>query len=228
MPGDSPLFRRRPLRAAFFYGAYTSRTTYRPHICPPNSAFILLPTSLILPAVILVFLHGAPATGKYTVGRELAALTGFELYHNHLVVDDVLTRHAFGTPGFVAERDHAWRQHLAAAAADANRRLIFTFNPENSVPQAFIDWLFQVVPAQGGRLHSIGLRLGEEGIEARLASEQRRGFRKLTDLALYRKLRREGVFNTPHIPRTDLLIDGEHLSARDAATRIAQHFKLTR
>lgn len=62
----------------------------------------------------LLFLHGPPATGKYTVGRELAALTGWELYHNHLVVDEVLARHAFGTPGFVAERDQRWRAHLGA------------------------------------------------------------------------------------------------------------------
>ena len=32
-----------------------------------------------LPSVNLVFLHGPAAAGKYTVARELAALTGFEL-----------------------------------------------------------------------------------------------------------------------------------------------------
>jgi len=177
--------------------------------------------------VILVFIHGAPATGKYTIGRELAAQTGFELYHNHLVVDDVLQRHAFGTPDFIAERDHAWRLHLGAAASAPDRRLIFTFNPENTVPQAFIDWLFQEVPARGGHLHSVALKLSETEIEARLASEQRRGFRKLTDHALYRKLRDTGVFNQPVIPRTDLLLDGESLSAPDAAARIVRHFHLS-
>ena len=35
----------------------------------------------------LVFIHGAPAVGKLTVARELAALTGFRLFHNHLTVD---------------------------------------------------------------------------------------------------------------------------------------------
>ncbi len=176
--------------------------------------------------MILVFLHGAPATGKYTIGRELAALAGFELYHNHLVVDDVLTRHAFGSPEFVAERDHAWRHHLGAAATDPARRVIFTFNPENTVPQAFVDWLFREVPAQGGQLYSVALKLSEESIEARLASEQRRGFRKLTDHALYRQLRDEGAFTKPLIPRSNLVLDCEHLSARDAAARIARHFRL--
>ena len=61
----------------------------------------------------LVFLHGPAAAGKYTVAKELAALTGFELYHNHLVVDAVLRQHPFGTPGFVTMRDRLWREFFA-------------------------------------------------------------------------------------------------------------------
>lgn len=172
----------------------------------------------------LVFLHGAPATGKYTVGRELAALTGFELYHNHLVVDAVLQRHAFGTPGFVAERDHAWRAHLAAAARRPAGGLIFTFNPENSVPQEFIDWLFADLPAAtGATLLSVELAATEAEIEARLASASRQSFRKLTDLALYRQLRAAGAFRTPVIPRTDLRLDTARLTATEAAQAVARH-----
>ena len=37
----------------------------------------------------LIVLHGPPAVGKLTVGREASALTGFPLFHNHLVVDTV-------------------------------------------------------------------------------------------------------------------------------------------
>ena len=37
-----------------------------------------------------VFLYGAPAVGKLTVGRELARLTGVRLFDNHLVVDAAL------------------------------------------------------------------------------------------------------------------------------------------
>lgn len=177
-----------------------------------------------LPGVILVFIHGAPATGKYTVARELAAATGFELYHNHLVVDDVLKRHAFGSPAFIAKRDQAWRAHFTAAAADAGRKLIFTFNPESSVPQAFIDWLFHGLP--GVRLHSVQLQLDEALIEDRLATEQRRVFRKLTDVALYRQLRDRGAFTSPLIPRTDFKLDTGLLTPTETAGRIARHFHL--
>lgn len=176
--------------------------------------------------MVLVFLHGPPAAGKFTVGRELAARTGFELFHNHLVVDQVLQRHAFGTPGFVAERDRRWRDHLGTAAADPARRVIFTFNPENSVPQSFIDWIFTDLPARGAVLHSIGLALSESGIESRLGTDQRKGFRKFVDLALYRQLRDAGTFATPVIPRTDLLLDTAALTPAESAARIARHLGL--
>ncbi|KAI9012205.1 hypothetical protein DFJ74DRAFT_296421 [Hyaloraphidium curvatum] len=175
----------------------------------------------------LVFLYGAPATGKYTVGRELAALTRFELYHNHLVVDDVLRRHAFGTPGFIAERDDAWREHLGAAARRKEGGLIFTFNPENSVPQGFIDWLFADLPREtGSTLFSVELVAPESEIEARLASEQRQGFKKLTDLELHRRLREDGVFQTPVIPRTDLWINTVGLPPGEAARQISERLSL--
>lgn len=35
----------------------------------------------------LVFLYGAPGVGKHTIGTELAARTGFRLFHNHLTVN---------------------------------------------------------------------------------------------------------------------------------------------
>ena len=170
----------------------------------------------------LVLLHGAPATGKHTIGRELAARTGFELYHNHLVVDAVLARHAFGSPGFVAERDAAWRAHLAAPPAGGRPGRVFTFNPENSVPQAFIDWLFADLPRTAGlRLHSVAVTAPEAAIEARLAAEERRRFRKLTDLDLYRRLRAAGTFLRPTIPRTDLAVDSTRFAPADAAAHVA-------
>ncbi|NCS98135.1 MAG: hypothetical protein GW762_06140, partial [Candidatus Pacebacteria bacterium] len=35
----------------------------------------------------LIFIYGPPAAGKLTIARELANLTNFRLYHNHLAGD---------------------------------------------------------------------------------------------------------------------------------------------
>jgi hypothetical protein len=176
--------------------------------------------------VRLIFIHGPAAAGKYTVAKELAALTGFELYHNHLVVDEVLKTHPFGTPGFVAERDRRWRDYFAEHPGRTKPGVIFTFNPENTVPQAFIDWLFAEMARRGVTLHSVEIAASEDVIESRIASKQRQQFRKLTDVALYRRLRDSGVFATPLIPRTDVRIDSGKLAPADAAAQIVRQFGL--
>jgi hypothetical protein len=176
--------------------------------------------------VNLVFLHGPAAAGKYTVAVELAALTGFELYHNHIVVDEVLKTHVFGTPGFVAERDLRWREFFARNPGPERKNIIFTFNPENTVPQAFIDWLFTEPLRRGVKVTSIELTADEAVIEGRIGSSQRQQFKKLTDVALYRQLRERGTFATPLIPRTDLRIDTGALTPTEAARCIIRHSAL--
>ena len=49
----------------------------------------------------LIFIYGMPATGKLTVARELARITGFNVFHNHLVVDLLLSIFEFGSKPFV-------------------------------------------------------------------------------------------------------------------------------
>jgi replication-associated recombination protein RarA len=45
----------------------------------------------------LIFLYGPPGVGKLTVAQELAGMTGYKLFHNHLTVDLVYAVFDFGT-----------------------------------------------------------------------------------------------------------------------------------
>jgi hypothetical protein len=72
----------------------------------------------------------------------------------------------------------------------------------------------------------VELKLSEAAIEARLATDQRKQFRKLVDLELYRRLRASGTFATPVIPRTDLVIDTERAMPTESAAHIVRHFGL--
>ena len=67
----------------------------------------------------LVFLHGAPAVGKLTVARELAALTGFRLFHNHLTVDLASSLFSFGSEPFILLREKIWLAAFAEAGHGA-------------------------------------------------------------------------------------------------------------
>ncbi len=169
----------------------------------------------------LVFLHGPPAAGKLTIARELAALTGWRLFHNHLTVNLALAIYDFGTPGFVALREQIWFTVFRRALADRLPVLIFTFNPEDSVPQRFIDELFAEVAAAGGEVIPIELTASEPEIERRIVAASRHREGKLVDLALYQKLRAAGTFTTPIIPGTRLRIDTATVAPVEAAKRIA-------
>jgi len=73
---------------------------------------------------------------------------------------------------------------------------------------------------------SVELFASEAAIEARIGASQRKHFKKITELSLYRELRSGGAFNSPVIPRSDLRIDTGKNSADEAARQIVAHFKL--
>ncbi len=169
----------------------------------------------------LIFLYGRPAVGKVTVARELARLTGWRLFHNHLTVNLALALCDFGTPGFVALREQVWFAGFRRALADRLPVLIFTFNPENTVPQRFIDELCAEITAAGGEVIPVELTAPEAEIERRLGSESRRRDGKLNDVALYCRLRDAGVFDIPILPTPRLRLDTTTLAPAEAAARIA-------
>jgi hypothetical protein len=60
--------------------------------------------------VKLIFLHGLPGFGKLTDARELAKLTRFKIFHNHLAVD----LNAIAHPGLRKSLVCIWMSSAAA------------------------------------------------------------------------------------------------------------------
>lgn len=169
-----------------------------------------------------VLLYGRPAVGELTVGRELARLTGYRLFDNHLIVDAALAVYDFGTPQFIALREALWRAAFTEIAKDqALPGLIFTFNPEQTVPQRFVDDLFALFTVAGVETRCVELTAPEDVIEQRLENADRRQKGKLIDLELYRQLRADGTFATPVITHNRLVIDTADVTAEEAARKIA-------
>jgi hypothetical protein len=171
--------------------------------------------------VKLVFIFGRPAVGKLTVARVLASLTGGRLFHNHLAVNVALSVYDFGTPGFIGLREQIWNAVFDRATADRLPLLIFTFNPENTVPQRFIDGLFAKIAFAGGEVIPVELVASETEIEERLGSELRRLDGKVLDARMYRDLRSKGTFDAPVMPSPRLRIDTGRLAPALAAEQIA-------
>jgi len=172
----------------------------------------------------LIFLYGPAAAGKLTVGRALQQRTGFRLFHNHLVVDTLLSVFQFGTSSFVRLREQTWLSVFEAAATD-DISLIFTFAPENTVDPGFIESAIATMQKAGGEICFVELICPVEVLEQRMENPSRAQFLKLRSVEIFRELRRRGSDNFPALP-ADLSIDTSTVEPTEAARRICEHFQL--
>src|ERR1700744_4028626 len=100
----------------------------------------------------LIFMYGMPASGKLTVAQELVNITGYKLFHNHLVVDLLLSVFEFGSPEFIELRESIWLSVFDQACRSGLPGLIFTFAPEPTVRPGFAGKVVSTVQAAGGEV----------------------------------------------------------------------------
>ena len=174
----------------------------------------------------LIFLHGLPGVGKLTVADELAKLTGFKNFHNHLTVDLVESVFEFGSQSFVELREKVWLAVFSQAVAANLDGLIFTFALDRSVRGIFIENTREVIESSGGEVLFVELRCSTEELERRIEHPSRRGFGKLSSVGRFRELKEAGAFVDPGIPAERLVVDTTELPASDAAGLIVSKLGL--
>lgn len=192
----------------------------------------------------LVCIFGPPAVGKMTVGHELARLTGFRLFHNHMTVDPVLDIFPFGSPPFTRLVDEFRRRIIEEAVAADLPGLVFTFvwGLESAGDRDTIASYVDIVERGGGRVSFVELaapleeRLVRNVTEFRL--DQKRSKR---DVEFSRQnlvdLDAAWVMNTGGAPteadgllagRAHLRVDNTDLPAAVVARLVAESWGLAR
>ncbi len=171
-----------------------------------------------------MFLYGPAAAGKLTVGRSLAALTGYPLFHNHLVVDAVGAVFPFGSPSFVDLRHRFWVDVFREAAREG-RSLIFTFTPEPTVPARFLPDVFKAVEGRG-RVRFVSLRCPLNEQERRIEDPSRAEFNKLRSRETLLRIRAEEVPSQFEMPPAEVEIDTSLSSPEASAARIVDSLGL--
>ena len=169
----------------------------------------------------LIFLYGLPATGKFTIGEELARSTGYKLFHNHLAVDPLLSVFEFGSPPFVELRETFWLAVFERAALARIPGLIFTFVPEHTVRPQFITNLVELAARTHIEILTVEVTCPIPELKQRLNNPSRHRFQKLNSIELFDALHSTGALSSFPMPNPDLTLDTSQLSPREAAIEIA-------
>jgi hypothetical protein len=183
------------------------------------------PSAATMSSMKLVFIYGPVASGKLTIARELGRLTGYAVFHNHLIVDALAAVFPFGTEQFVRLREAMWLD-VMREAAESKRPLIFTFAPEPTVAEGFHKRVVESVAAGGGRTHFVQLTVPAVVQEARLTAPSRGEFGKLRSLDLLRELRAQFEASERAMPRGQVVIDTSVIDPAGSARLIVEKLGL--
>jgi hypothetical protein len=176
----------------------------------------------------LIFIYGMPATGKLTVATELAAMTGYKLFHNHLAVDLLLSVFDFGSPPFVELREDIWLSVFEQSCRGRLPGLIFTFAPEGTVRPGFIGEVKSTVAREGGEVDFVELVCPLAELKRRIDSPSRLAYQKLSSVSLFEQLHADGVFDASKMPQPRLSIDTSLYTPTEAAMEIMRTLKVGR
>ncbi len=175
----------------------------------------------------LVVVYGPPAVGKLTVAKELARITGFDLFHNHLSLDSAGKPFAFGSPEF----NEAVVKHRKEMLEDAARRgtdMIFTSAFIKGDHQRVANELSAMIREHGGETCFVYLCAPEEVLLKRVTNKERKRYGKIIGKKeLEAFLKAHKVSKTAPISGS-LPIDTSKTGPHEAAMMIARRFGLRR
>ena len=173
----------------------------------------------------LVILYGPPGVGKLTVGRELATLIGLKLFHNHLTFDLVAAVFDFKTRPFIDLREHIWLMVFDRAIEEGVEGMIFTFAPDRTVRDDFIQDVINRVERAGGAAYPVHLGCDLDELYRRVEEPSRSN--KLQSAEHLREEMKTYKSRLPPLDRDPLTIDNTHLPPAEVAAKIARRLGLT-
>ncbi|MBT3691024.1 AAA family ATPase [Candidatus Woesearchaeota archaeon] len=172
----------------------------------------------------LIYIYGVPAVGKLTVAEQLAKITGFKLFHNHLTADYVSS--LFPLRNDMSNKlkcEIAYKMFEAAAKNKVD--LIFTMAHEEKYND-FLKNIIKIIGKFDGEVLFVRLCCKKEKLYDRVVSDSRKPFFKAKTIEEMDKIvKKLDKFET--IPFGEsLVIDNTGVSAKKCAQKIKEHYGL--
>ena len=168
----------------------------------------------------LIFLHGPPASGKLTIARELAALTGCGVFHNHLAIDVARPFFEFGSEPFWRLVREIRLACLRAGAEHGAGTVVYTSCYAHPADLGFFEEIEGIVHGSGGTVVPVYLQAEVAELERRVTDPSRAEMGKVRSVeGLHRQLRRWSCVPVPRDGCVTIVTDGK--TAAQCAREIA-------
>ena len=173
----------------------------------------------------LVFIYGPPGVGKLSVARELARLTGYKLFDNHVSIRCADSVFEFGTKPFFrivgTVRDVVFEEAAANGVS-----LVFTYVYSHPQDMPHVERMCGFFESHGGRALLVRLFCERGELERRLPRPGRAEAGQLASLETLRELYRTHDFFSPVPGRESLEVDNTALAPEEVAALIVSHYHL--
>ena len=175
--------------------------------------------------VKLVFIYGIPATGKLTIGRELARLTGLKLYHNHLAIDLALSFFEYDNPYFMQLCERINFDVFDIVKKAQLEGVIFTHAISYVAPldDPFIE---AVIGRYNNEVYFVHLFCDSDELLRRVVNIERGKYRKVRDPNIVQAIIDDIDYDKDISHPNHLVIDTTNLSPQDAARCIVEYYQL--
>ncbi len=179
----------------------------------------------------LIIIYGPPAVGKLTVAKELAKITGYKLFHNHLTVDLAYSLFPSGTKGYSDLVEKIRLDVIEIAAKIKIKGMIFTFvygveTLGGRTDDLFVRKIIRRVEKNKGKVFFVKLSCNEEELHKRLKYPSRKEFKKLNDAKILNSIRKKFDIDSVIPFVENQVIDSTSLSAKKVARMIKEHYKI--
>lgn len=172
----------------------------------------------------LIYIYGPPAVGKLEVAKQLAKITNFRLFHNHLTGDYVSS--IFPLKDKISNKLKCKIAcEMLEAAARYGINVIFT-KVYDATDKNFVRKVINIVEKNGGRILFVKLICKPEKLYERVTKNSRKEFDKVkTTKELKKILKKSNKFETIPFGKS-LVINNSSLLPKKCAEKIRVYYKL--
>lgn len=180
----------------------------------------------------VIFIYGSPAAGKLTVAKELKKVTGYNLFHNHMIIDLVKSVISESSVERTQIREDILFQVLSLALKKGNNIIMTHAYASNYIAlnktkdSDYALKLEKLVKSYKGKFCPVFLIPKKEEILKRISLDSRKNFGKLTSVKEMKKYFKIYDFYTQAPVKNNLIIDNTKISPKKVALMIRESFDL--